>query len=223
MKQNKSDATTVELIVETIKNSIQHGTFKPGDKLPTLQQMEEIYSVSRVTLREAVKVLEGKGMLYSQRGSGIYVLSANEETENGELSMDEYDVKEIVSLFEFIFHYAVFRINSLDELSEIAEWQKLNQEMHDNYPHLTLPQKLSYESMFGARLIRAANSKLLSDLFLKIMKPANYADHLTSKRDDYEKVLDIDRNIIESLLVRDPFRACFWGHERTLFALEAIR
>lgn len=222
MPNKKSDPTTVELLVETIKNSIQHGTFQPGDKLPTLKQMEEIYDVSRVTIREAIKVLEGKGFLYSQQGSGIYILKAEENSEPKEISTNVYNSMEIVSLFEFIFHYAVFQLKDREDLSEIVEWQKFNRAALENYQNLTFPQKLSYESMFGARLIQTLNSHLASDLFLKILKPANYGDHLVAKREDYDEVLKIDQKFIEALLDRDPYRACFWGHERTLFSLNTI-
>ena len=39
---NGNNSTAVEIIVETLKQSIQQGTLNPGDKLPTLKQMEEI-------------------------------------------------------------------------------------------------------------------------------------------------------------------------------------
>lgn len=219
MMKKKSDITTVELIVETIKNSIQHGTFQPGDKLPTLKQMEEIYDVSRIVIREAIKVLEGQGVLYSQQGSGIYVLKVDEYPKTSGISPDEYDPLEVVHLFEFIFHYAVFQLKDKEDLSEIIEWQKFNREALENYQNLTFPQKLSYEGLFGARLIQTLNSRLASDLFLKILKPANYGDHVVANREDYIEVLKIDKKLIEALLDRDPYRACFWGHERTLFTL----
>lgn len=45
----------------------------PGDKLPTSQQLCELFGVSRTVVREATARLEAEGRLTSRRGSGVYV------------------------------------------------------------------------------------------------------------------------------------------------------
>jgi GntR family transcriptional regulator, transcriptional repressor for pyruvate dehydrogenase complex len=74
---------TYELVSEQIRRAIHIGTYLPGDKLPAERQLAEQLGVSRTTVREALRVLEGEGYLESHRGAtgGIVVLdqSASEE------------------------------------------------------------------------------------------------------------------------------------------------
>ncbi len=58
-----------ELAVEQIKRCIQLGLFLPGEKLPPERMLAERLSVSRSTLREAVRQLQEAGFLSVRRGA----------------------------------------------------------------------------------------------------------------------------------------------------------
>lgn len=60
-------------IVEQIKEMIISGRLKPGDKLPSENELCEMFNVSRTSIREAVKILSGLGFLKIKRGLGIFV------------------------------------------------------------------------------------------------------------------------------------------------------
>lgn len=64
-KQN----TLVQDIVEQIEEAIVNRTLKPGDKLPSPQKLEKILGTSRGTLREALRVLEQKGLIEIKLGT----------------------------------------------------------------------------------------------------------------------------------------------------------
>jgi GntR family transcriptional regulator, transcriptional repressor for pyruvate dehydrogenase complex len=59
-----------ELIAERISRQIHLGIYLPGDRLPSERTLAQQMVVSRVTVREALRVLEGKGYIESQRGAG---------------------------------------------------------------------------------------------------------------------------------------------------------
>ena len=44
-------------IYDKIKSAIKGGTYPPGSFLPTEQELETLYQVSRTTIRKAVKLL----------------------------------------------------------------------------------------------------------------------------------------------------------------------
>jgi len=57
-----------QAIVEQIKEAIFQKRIKPGDKLPPERQLMEQFETSRVTVREALKILENSGILEIKRG-----------------------------------------------------------------------------------------------------------------------------------------------------------
>lgn len=62
-----------EDIVLQIRAMIERGELKPGDKLPPERRLAEMFSVSRNTVREAIKALAEKDVLESRQGAGTFV------------------------------------------------------------------------------------------------------------------------------------------------------
>jgi DNA-binding FadR family transcriptional regulator len=56
-------------VVNQIEDEIIKSTFKPGDKLPPIQALQEMLGASRGTLREALRVLEQKGLIEIRLGA----------------------------------------------------------------------------------------------------------------------------------------------------------
>ena len=49
--------------------------FHPGDKLPNEMELSEELNISRITLREAIRILCTRGLVEIRRGRGTYVIS----------------------------------------------------------------------------------------------------------------------------------------------------
>ncbi|GAL12928.1 transcriptional regulator of succinyl CoA synthetase operon [Vibrio astriarenae] len=60
-------------IADAIREKISDGEYKVGTALPTEAQLREEFSCSRVTVRQALKLLIENGELESVQGSGTYV------------------------------------------------------------------------------------------------------------------------------------------------------
>ena len=58
-----------ELVLAQLRRSIHLGHFGAGDKLPPERELAKLLGVSRTTVREAVRVLEGEGLVEIRRGS----------------------------------------------------------------------------------------------------------------------------------------------------------
>jgi DNA-binding GntR family transcriptional regulator len=56
-----------------IEEMILSGELKPGDQLPSEVILAQEMGVSRVTLREAAKLLENAGLISRQNGVGTFV------------------------------------------------------------------------------------------------------------------------------------------------------
>ncbi|MEA2015727.1 MAG: FadR/GntR family transcriptional regulator [Actinomycetota bacterium] len=92
--------STLEIIVQQIKDQIKKGILKPGEKLPSERELADLLGVSRASVREAVQALAFSGYLEVIQGKGTYIL---------EVAI-KYD--EIVNFFSEFSNY------SLDYLME---------------------------------------------------------------------------------------------------------
>src|SRR5690349_2735114 len=57
-----------ELVVQQLRRGIHVGRFPPGEKLPTERELARYLGVSRTTVREAMRVLQGEGLIETRRG-----------------------------------------------------------------------------------------------------------------------------------------------------------
>lgn len=58
-----------ELIVHQIRELIVAGRLSPGDRLPSERELAEQFQVSRVTVRDALRILEAQGLLEIRVGA----------------------------------------------------------------------------------------------------------------------------------------------------------
>lgn len=68
-----------ETVAKDIVSRIKQREFEKNSKLPTEDEMIEYYQVSRNTIRSALKLLTGQGIIYSRQGSGFYIRQRNNE------------------------------------------------------------------------------------------------------------------------------------------------
>lgn len=77
-------------IADALREKITANELKPGDALPTESSLQETFSVSRVTVRQALKLLTEEQIIESIQGSGSYV---KEERVN-------YDIYQLTGFYE---------------------------------------------------------------------------------------------------------------------------
>ncbi len=68
-----SPITLQEQLYNKLLKSIAEGRYKPGDKIPTEHQLAEMFSVSRVTVRNAIQRLVDEGYIIKKQGKGSFV------------------------------------------------------------------------------------------------------------------------------------------------------
>lgn len=65
-----------EEILRWIKQRLDEGNLKPGDRVESEHQLCSQFQVSRQTVRHAISVLENEGLVERRRGSGTYIKSS---------------------------------------------------------------------------------------------------------------------------------------------------
>ena len=62
-----------ERIADEIREQIESGELAPGDKLPSTAQLRDKYGVSAGVVRQAILVLQTKGLVEGVHGLGVFV------------------------------------------------------------------------------------------------------------------------------------------------------
>lgn len=70
---NKDASPLYSQIKKIIKSKIEEGEYKEGETIPSEKELEDIFKVSRITVRKAILELVTEGYLVRQRGKGTVV------------------------------------------------------------------------------------------------------------------------------------------------------
>lgn len=82
MFKKQKAVSLVENLVVQLEDAILSGVFEPGEKLPPTTELEAELGASRGTLREALRILQQKGLVESRVGvkGGVFVREANTDS-----------------------------------------------------------------------------------------------------------------------------------------------
>lgn len=99
--KRKNTESLVDKTANQIVDFITKNKLKPRDKIPTEIELMEMLSVSRSTIREAVKLLVSRNILESRQGAGTF-LSTKKGIPNDPLgiSLLKYDSSLVLELVE---------------------------------------------------------------------------------------------------------------------------
>ncbi len=62
-----------DIVIKRIRTSISNGELKPGDKLPSHDELCKTWGISLTTIREALNKLESMGLLMKKQGKGTFI------------------------------------------------------------------------------------------------------------------------------------------------------
>ncbi len=120
MKLNENSPIPLYYQLQNIvRNKIEKGEYKIGDKIPSERKLSEKVGLSRMTIRKAINNLVKEGILERRRGQGTFVSQNNNDSLPGLLGFKEHvEARDMVPSSKLIEH-KVIKIGN-----EIAE--KLN-------------------------------------------------------------------------------------------------
>lgn len=61
------------IVYEDIKRKIVMGTYRPGDKIPSINELCKIYHTSDLTIRKSLKLLQKDGLITTVKRIGVFV------------------------------------------------------------------------------------------------------------------------------------------------------
>ena len=66
-----------QMVFDQMQEQLIRGEWKPGDKLPSENELAEMFNVSRITIRQALQKLAALGMIETRFGEGSFVREAD--------------------------------------------------------------------------------------------------------------------------------------------------
>lgn len=60
-------------VQDALKESINHGSMRPGDQIPSEPELCRLFEVSRTVIRQALRSLEYEGLIVRHKGKGTFV------------------------------------------------------------------------------------------------------------------------------------------------------
>lgn len=70
--------SSAEWVRADLARKLDDGTFAPGERLPSVDELGRMYGVSRSTIREAISALKAMGRLAVRQGGGTFALAPRE-------------------------------------------------------------------------------------------------------------------------------------------------
>lgn len=74
----KPSQSAVEFVINAIKELLIEGHLQPGERIPSETELTKLLSVSRGSLREAMKILSALGVVHIKRGDGTYIAESGD-------------------------------------------------------------------------------------------------------------------------------------------------
>ena len=98
-----SKISTADAVVNYIKERVEGGIFKPGEKLPSERLLQKELAVSRFTLREALARLGALGIIKTQHGKGTIIAREMNSSTLADAFIPLFanqSIKDIIDFFE---------------------------------------------------------------------------------------------------------------------------
>ena len=87
-------------VLAQMKEMIMEGKFSVNSKLPSENELAEIFQVSRSPIREALSVLAASGIIESRQGGGSYVKAISLSNQIEDMAYEFVDINEVLDLLE---------------------------------------------------------------------------------------------------------------------------
>lgn len=136
-----SKSTLSRTILDEITKAIMKGLWQPGSRIPNEKELATAFSVSRNSIREAVKTLNNTGILESRPGQGTFLsedalskIALSELIRNGYRDASLVEITEIRILLESQSAFWTTKRASDRELDELRDILKSCRESLEQDP-----------------------------------------------------------------------------------------
>jgi GntR family transcriptional repressor for pyruvate dehydrogenase complex len=196
-----------EDVVHQLQSLISSGRLEPGDQLPSERALADQLAVSRTSVREALRILEARGMLEARPGQGLFVRGRRtEEIVNvlaGYLVRERESFLEVLDVREALERKAAERAAILSTQQDQEALKAAVVTMQEEILEGNAP--LDSDSEFHRALARASRNEVLRqmlDTVLGLM--ASRRQEVLTEPHGTLLMLHQHVNIYRAIKARDP-------------------
>lgn len=189
-------------VAEVLRQRIVRGDWRVGDRLPSLLELAEEFSVARVTARQAVKLLEEEGYVAPKRGRGTTVLERPE-------GFQKFDVKTRLSEMIELYRKDVPDVDLLEDrsasLPAYVEGQRCEGYHMLRRTHARDGKRYCVIDLYLARgMFERHEKRLRSELALPVMLDAPDIEIATARQTMTIGKCDMENAALLGLSVGEP-------------------
>ena len=204
--------TLSQTILLEIITAIKNGLWQPGERVPSEKELADSFSVSRNSVREAIKTLNNMNILESRPGQGTflskdaikYILSS-ELIEDGYRDASLFEITEIRALLEAQSAYWAAERATDDEMEELKHILVIAQKSRND----SMQEQDRVHYLFHDTIVKLAKNsfviRLLSSIQAEIAAQRSKFDDMSPV--DISELIQDQEEIINCILQRKPVKA----------------
>ena len=153
--KKKKENTTSSTIAEGLRNEINFGKLKPGDKILE-REIAERYKVSHIPVREALKILEGEGFLMYEKFAGYRVREVTAEEMMELFNIVRYLINQLLTKaiprYTEITYYQIRSL--LKEMEQTRDPEQLVNQFLQHFELVFYPAGLNFTFMLTMQFLK---------------------------------------------------------------------
>ena len=203
-------AGITELVVQRIKELLESGELKAGSRLPPERELADRLSISRPSLRTALKALSVMGIIRAKPGAGTYIADSLPEVFTEPMRfMTLINNTSDEELFEARLIIEAGLAELAAERATITDLKTLANELATMRAAVGDAEKfLIHDVRFHQAIARAAGNKVMSGVMDTVAELLYHTRRQTiGGAKDFQDTLEGHLKIIEAIKKRDPKRA----------------
>ena len=203
--------TVVGQVMERVKALIASGVYRPGDRLPTEQELAEMFQVGRSSIREALKVFHYLGVVESKAAKGTFIQKrANISLEAITWALvlgkddlhDVYELRTAIESSSFRHFVEDLAIGGDRATTALKHLKAIIDRMYHFAAKDDAVAMANADFAFHECIIDAGGNTLFGDMYRtlqafmhnEIMLTYRNIDHLAAIADDHAQILEVIEN-----------------------------
>ncbi|MGI6403709.1 MAG: FadR/GntR family transcriptional regulator [Oscillospiraceae bacterium] len=200
-----------EQTVKSIQNFIKSSEYNPGDKLPSESIFSQKLQVGRSTVREALRILQAKGVIDIVHGKGAFV--ANAPPASRQSAVDWFAENKIhledlmnvrLAIEQMSVKLAVYNVTE----KSLEELQKIQDQFVVAVDSMNVAQMAALDELLHSKVCDISNNALLISILRQISEPMRtYRLNSFAIPENCHHAITHHQAILDSLKARSMERA----------------